>query len=180
MSFTAIAYIRFYCLRWYRAQPLLFSVTTLCFVLCLLMTGFILQTIRLKDRAKFSLHETIGDLERTHLEKVRAEAALAPPIILPAFQSSTLVNTLNSVAAEMQVQLEEVTYTLEERNDRPFIRYQITFVSLARYPILKNMIKKLQTDAPHILLDSVSCAREDIIKSELQCDLVFSAYFRKN
>nr|WP_315476500.1 hypothetical protein [uncultured Undibacterium sp.] len=180
MPSTVIAFTRFYCLRWYRAQPLLFSATVLLLILCLVTTGLFLQTLLLQDQAKVALHDTIGELERTHLEKARAEASLAPPVQLPVFQSSSLVNTLNSVATEMQVQLDEVSYTLEERTDRPFFRYQITFATMARYPILKAMIQKLQIDAPHVLLDSVSCAREDIVKSELQCDLVFSAYFKKN
>lgn len=180
MPSSPIAVTRFYFLRWYRAQPVLLAATGLLLLLCLILSGLLLQTLLLQEQAKNTLHETIGDLERTHFERANAEASLAPPIQLPVFVSSSLVSTLNSVATEMQVQLDEVSYTLEERTDRPFFRYQITFATLTRYPILKTMIQKLQIAAPHVLLDSVSCAREDIIMSELQCDLVFSAYFKKN
>ena len=179
MFFVFASYLRFYSLRCYRERPvfsiLILSLTILCVFLAVIYAKLWLE----RDLPRQQLREAIAKIEQIKQERKQAEAVAQPPIQLPGFDSAKLVQSLNAVASEMQVSLEEVSYVLDDNANQAYLRYRISFGVLSRYPVLKKMISQLQVQSPHILLDGISCSREDIVTVDLNCELTLSAYFSK-
>ncbi|WP_222613446.1 GspMb/PilO family protein [Undibacterium amnicola] len=148
-------------------------------MLCVCLAGIYSKLWMDRDLPKQQLREAIAKFEQVKSDRKQAEALARPLIQLPAFDSARLVQTLNAVASDMQVGLEEVSYVLDDNANQAYLRYRISFGVLSRYPVLKKMIGHLQEQSPHILLDGISCSREDIISVDLHCELVLSAYFSK-
>lgn len=172
-------FLRFYSFRCYRARPILTITLVGSLVLCVLLVGIYAKLWIERDQPKQQLREAIAKFEQVKSDRKQAEAASLPPIQLSAFESAKLVQSLNAVASEMHVSLEEVSYVLDDTANQAYLRYRISFGVLSRYPVLKKMISQLQVQSPHILLDGISCAREDIVAVDLNCELVLSAYFSK-
>lgn len=171
--------IRFHSLRCYRTRPLFSLLIASLLVLCVSLTGIYAKLWIERDLPKQQLREAIAKIEQIKQERKQAETLAQPLIQLPGFDSAKLVQTLNAVASDMQVGLEEVSYVLDDNANQAYLRYRISFGVLSRYPVLKKMISHMQEQSPHILLDGISCSREDIISIDLHCELVLSAYFNK-
>lgn len=172
--------INFYGLRWYRLHPILSTCTLILLVSAIILSVLFARLFYVVEESKNEMHETIKKVQVVREERQRFDAANEPTVQLNRFESSSLVLTLNSVAQETGVPIDEVSYVLDELADQPYRRYQINFSTSSRYPLLRRMIQTLQSKIPQLSLDSISCARDDIVVADLQCSLTLSAYFKRD
>ncbi len=180
MILFSIANLGFYGRRWYRLHPILsIFMSILVFLLVVLLVLFARLYFVVED-SKNDMHETIRKAQIVREEKQRLDAANQPTVQLSHFESSGVVSTLNQVAQQTGVSIDEVSYVLDELVDQPYRRYQISFSTSSRYPLLRKMIQTLQSKNLHLSLDSISCARDDIVVADLHCSLTLSAYFKRD
>lgn len=180
MTFPSFASMQFYSQRCYRLHPIL-SLWSLALAIALLGALFLFAHLRyLVNNQQVEVHEAVKKVQFVREEKLRSDAANQPVVQLSHFESSSLVSMLNAVARETGVPIEEITYVLDEQGDQPFRRYQISFSTTSRYPLLRRMIQSLQSKISQLSLDGVSCVRDDIVVADLQCSLNLSAYFKKD
>ena len=103
-----------------------------------------------------------------------------PDAELPLFDNVALVQALNSVAAEAQLPLEDVAYTLNEGRSEPYLRYRIVLRVTGSYRVIRTFIDRFTVEMLNISLDSISCTRQDVTVVPLTCDLAFSAFYRRS
>ncbi|MCU6433685.1 hypothetical protein LPB67_07820 [Undibacterium sp. Jales W-56] len=99
---------------------------------------------------------------------------------LPEFDSSFLVESLHQVADETKLPVDEISYSLEENTTFPYIRYRVTLSATASYSLIKKFVQRFGLDGANMSLDSISCSRAGIASVVLNCDLGFSAFYRKS
>lgn len=179
MLLISYSFFRFHFRRLLRAQPILFSVTIGTLLACAIVSLVLLNLWITQAAMEKQLHEAIEKTQQFQREKKLSFLATVAPLDLPPFEGAKLVRNLNELAVESLLKLDEVSYVLEDNSNQPFLRYRITFTVLSRYLVIKRLMQKFQTRAPHILLDNISCTRDDIGVNDVSCDLVFSAYFKK-
>lgn len=97
----------------------------------------------------------------------------------PPFSAAYLVSTINSVANDMHLSFDEMSYVLESAPATPFIKYRITLTAGAGYTELRKFIPALSSELPHVSLDTIRCARPDLAATGLSCELSFSAYYSR-
>ena len=98
---------------------------------------------------------------------------------LNAFNNTQLVDALNSVAEEMKLSLDEVSFILDDNVSQPYLRYHATLTVSSTYPTIRHFIDQVHAKQPDISLDSITCTRADISTVDLTCDLTLSAFYRK-
>lgn len=133
-----------------------------------------------------AVHQQGVQLERERQEMPRlglARPVHAAPIYtavdLPQFSTSGIVKTLNSIAKDEHVPLDEVAYVLDSTANLPYRRYRITLTANAAYPQVRKFVAVLAFEMPNMVLDSIRCARPDADAGTLGCELAFSAFFSK-
>lgn len=180
MALLSLAQVCFQHQRWSRLHPTL----SLCGHLLLTLIAAILilygRLFYLIDEQKKDVHEAIKQVQIVREEKQRSASASQALIQLRHFENSSLVSTLNSVARETGVPVNEISFELDEQSGPTFLRYQISFSTSSRYPLLRRMMQSLHTKIPQLALDHISCARDDIVVADLQCNLTLSAYFKRD
>lgn len=97
---------------------------------------------------------------------------------LPEFSSAAFVAQLNSLAHDMGLASEEVTYTLENNPGQPYWRYRINFEVKSGYPQIRKFLAALSSEVPNATLDAIRCQRADTATPALTCNLTLSAFFR--
>lgn len=117
-------------------------------------------------------------VQRQH-ENVETAKKIQAPIVLPAFQNAGFIRSFHKVAGRSHLDLNEMSYVLDESPSQPYLRYRIQFSVLSNYPSLRRFIKNIHAEFQHVTLDSMSCSREDITVIELNCDLSFTAFFAR-
>lgn len=107
---------------------------------------------------------------------------LAPGVnpALPWFQSGQLSDRLRRVADDAGVPYDEVTYSLEEDFQQPFLRYRIGMTVAGGYPAVRRFVDGVAATLTNTELDAITCKRADIATVPLSCELAFSAFFRKD
>jgi len=172
-----LPFLRFHGTRLYRAQP---AVMLLLAVSCTASIAAALAFADQRREAKLAL----ADLQRlqTAVGSMKARATEGKPESnaasdLPAFDNAGLVQSLNGIAAETQLPLDEVTYALDENSSEPFLRYRIMMRVSGGYRAVRGFSARLTADLHNVSLDSISCARKDVAVAPLNCDLVFSAFY---
>jgi hypothetical protein len=98
---------------------------------------------------------------------------------LPEFDSAQLVDALHDVANDIKLPIDEVSYALENTAGQPYLRYRVTLSVTANYPTIRKFADTFRKQAEHVSLDTISCSREDIAATTLNCDLGLSAFYRK-
>lgn len=167
---------RFHLHRLLRHSPIalgVFAALTLVSLAALL--GFFAQRQAIDEAGKLSF-----DL----FNKVKAvpPAAAASVVRHPEFQefnSTHLVAVLSKVAARAQLPLAEVTYRLDDNTNLPYLRYRAVLTVNANYLAIRGFIDGVVHDLIDVSLDNISCTREDLRSSKVNCELAFSAFYRK-
>lgn len=95
------------------------------------------------------------------------------------FQSARLVHALNFLATRTGVPLTSVSYTLDEGGNHPYLRYRATLKVTSSYLSIREFIDGVRNGLQDVALDSISCTRENIKAVALNCELGFSAFYRK-
>ncbi|MES2069882.1 MAG: hypothetical protein V4488_06010 [Pseudomonadota bacterium] len=98
---------------------------------------------------------------------------------LPRFDSAQLVDVLHQVADEVKLPVDEISYALEDNSNQAYLRYRVTLSVTASYPVIRKFADRFQGQAPHVSLDTISCAREAVTAAALSCDLGLSAFYQK-
>jgi Tfp pilus assembly protein PilO len=122
---------------------------------------------------------------RSAISGMKAQAQETPPentpaMDLPLFDNVALVQSLNTIAAESQLPLDEVAYALDEGRNEPYLRYRITLRVAGNYRAIRMFSDRFTLDMLNVSLDSISCARQDVTTVPLTCDLAFSAFYRRS
>lgn len=179
MFSLSISFVRFHVSRLVRVQPgasALFSASLICAVAA---AGALLVQSERADEADAQLSELQAKVGSSRSSAAAPGAVALAPLDLPPFESSGLVTALNETADESGLVLEEVAYALDDNSTQPFLRYRITMSIATTYPLVRHLVEKLGERVPHLALDSIHCAREDVGIAELNCDVVMSGFFRK-
>jgi Tfp pilus assembly protein PilO len=180
MPLQYVSYCQFHLRRLWRLQMptfLALAAAMLALAVCalVLLTQWIDAHAAAQElaelRANGKAAQTAREAERT---------AGLPQAQLPAFQSAPLVRNLHQLAEDAGVPLDEVAYSLDDSANQPFLRYRITLSVSAAYPAIRRFNKQVDAMLANVSLDSIKCARDDIASKELNCDLVYSAFFRKD
>lgn len=132
-------------------------------------------------------HRQQATAELAELLAAARSAQMPPPVArapssltrLPQFSSAELVDTVNQIAADLSLPVDEISYKLEDGPSTPYLRYRFTLSTKASYPLMRRFVDGMAMNLPHSILDSISCSREDIAAAALSCDLAFSAFFHK-
>lgn len=98
---------------------------------------------------------------------------------LPVFVASQAVEAFTTTAQDVGLPVDEVTYSLENGNDQPYRRYRISMSVKTGYPEVRRFVAALATGMPNVALDAIRCARENAAAPTLGCQLVFSAFYRR-
>ncbi|KQZ32565.1 hypothetical protein [Duganella sp. Root1480D1] len=104
----------------------------------------------------------------------QARRATPAKIDLKAFRSSHLLAILEHGASSANVKLDEISFAVEDSPNQPFVRYRASFQVLSRYPTVRKFISEILSGSEGVVLDTVSCRREDINAADVRCDI--SAY----
>lgn len=180
MNLGWFSFLRFHFLRLFSAQPLVvgglvsaaFSALVASFVYwheasLVRAEAHILSELRSRTRA--------GDLAS---KQPTAPAFVAPA--LPWFQGADMVAKLNRIADNAALPVDEVGYELDVGTNQPYMRYRVTMTVTASYPAIRRFTRDVTAAMNNVDLDAISCTRSDINVVALNCDLGFSAFFRKD
>jgi hypothetical protein len=174
MSILQFPAVAFHARRLVRTQPWL----------CLALAGSCVLCIG-TGAALLSAHVAIDEARRVQAELVagnRARSALPKvvpvEIALRPFDSAEAVASLGQVAAESGISLNEVSFTLEEGANLPFLRYRATMTVSANYRAVRRFVDRVHAQLADVSLDTLSCAREGIAATALKCELAFTSYYR--
>lgn len=173
-----LASLRFYLQRFYRSEPLAFSVGLASLVLAVSAFAVFLMA-RAQARASLAdLHTLQQEQKRKPVPTLPLAKSDVPE--LPKFSSAVFTERFHANAREVGLVLDEVSYSLESSGDQPYLRYRTTLSVNTGYPQIRRFIAALAVNMPHVSLDAIQCGRENIAANVLSCDLSFSAFFRKN
>ena len=100
-------------------------------------------------------------------------------VVLPIFDGGALVDALHLVANNTSLPLDEINYDLEDATAKPYLRYRVTLSVTSNYPQVRHFVDELGMSLSNVIVDSISCTREDIKQTALSCDLSFSLFYRK-
>lgn len=180
MSSKFLSFCRFHLFRLLRAQPGLFAALTIISLATVFSVLGYIQQWQQADSAEFQLSELRAKVKQTQSELISAEALTHAPLALPVFNSAQLVHRFHQLAAENKLPLGEISYSLDDSANQPYLRYRVTLTVSTSYPVIRHFVDQISAALPHVALDTISCAREDIGVVNLNCDLVFSAIFKKD
>lgn len=178
MNSPIFSFLTFHALRLLRAQPVVLAVAGMSFLLALLAAAAYIGQWQHARNATQQVRELLISSKPAAAGQPASPAASAPK--LPRFSSAELVDTVNQVAADIGLPVDEISYTLDEGASQPYLRYHITLSSAASYPLMRRFVDGMAMNLPHAVLDSISCSRDDIGVAALNCDLSFSAFFMKD
>jgi hypothetical protein len=98
---------------------------------------------------------------------------------LPDFSSTQLVKALHRAAEDTKLPLDEVSFSLDDNGNQPYLRYRATLTISSGYPAIRRFLDRMHEELADVSLDTISCSRDDIASAELTCELVLSAFYRK-
>lgn len=93
---------------------------------------------------------------------------------LKAFRSSHLLTILEEGASSANIKLDEISFAIDDSPNQPYVRYRASFTVLSRYPIIRKFISEILAGSEGVVLDTVTCHREDVNAADVRCDI--SAY----
>lgn len=180
MSLKLLSFYRFHLFRLLRAQPGLFAALAIASLATVFSALAFVHQWQQADSAEFQLGQLRAKEKQGQSELNAAEVPTHAALALPVFDSAKLVNSFHQLAAENKLALGEISYALDDSANQPYLRYRVTLAVSTSYPVIRHFVDSLSADLPHVALDGISCAREDIGAVNLNCDLVFSSIFKKD
>ena len=177
MTSTWLSSCLFHSIAFRRAYPMVF----LCAIFALLAMLVAVTAWLIQLQQAESSEQQLRSLQAQTKPSVIALSAAALPKTeaLPKFEGAPLVDTINQVAADLNLPVDEISYALEDGAAQPYLRYRMTLSIASNYPMVRRFTEALGMNLPNATLDSISCAREDVAQPALTCDLAFSMFFRK-
>lgn len=97
---------------------------------------------------------------------------------LPVFDSQSLHRVLTESAAVSEVSIPEVTFTLQDNDAVPYLRYRSTATVTAPYPAIRRFVSIVLAQRSNAMLESFSCVREGV--ELLKCELAISELYRRS
>jgi hypothetical protein len=175
MSNSLFPATRFRVRRFVLAQPwfcLALAVTGVLCVLAFLALASMRHAITEATREQFELVAT------NRAKALQPKVAILELPLRP-FDSAQAVAGLTQVADESNIVLGEVSFTLEEGVNQPFLRYRATMTVSANYLAVRRFVENVHSQLTDVSLETISCSREAITATLLKCDIVFTAYYRE-
>jgi hypothetical protein len=172
-----ISYCRFYGLQFFRQQPLaaIACVATLILPLVFLLI-LLTKTAQLQD-----IEARLAGLP--HAPRMPAPPAAAsldgPPAYLDEFDAADMVAKLHAATSDIGLPIDEVSYELGNAPTQPYLRYRVSLSAKTGYAEIRRFAAALLVDLPNISLDSIRCARDEIASRSLNCQLAFSAFYKR-
>lgn len=90
---------------------------------------------------------------------------------------SDSVNTLFSLAAKQSINLDEISYKLEHRQEDALAHYHVDFNIVAPYPRTRQYLNALLIALPHASLDTVSMHRESVTSTDVETRVRLTLHF---
>lgn len=169
-------YVHFYFAQARRAHGWAFVTLLACFLAALFSAAVWLA---IRERAIEVSAERMRLVQRPATPVRTPQIRISEPE-LPVFVASQAVGTFTTTAQDVGLPIDEVTYALEGDNDQPYRRYRISMSVKTGYPEVRRFVAALATGMPNVALDAIRCARENAAAPALGCQLVFSAFYRRD
>lgn len=167
---------QFYFRRLFQAQPIALTALLAACVFFICALAAYAQQSRSVESAEAewrSLNKKTNTLANPGIQTSDVK------LTLPAFDNTQLVVALNTAAETSKLSLDEVSFLLDENANQPYLRYRATLTVSSAYPAIRRFLNQVRSQQPDVLLDSITCSRDDITTVELTCDLALSAFYRK-
>jgi hypothetical protein len=176
MTFFSLPFLQFHLRQLFRREPFFFIATAIASAVFLIALLAYFSQYAAQTEVD---HEALSI--KSHLPRsVSTTAQKAVPIpVFPAFDSTELVKALNTIASDAKMPIDEIVFSLDDNANRPYLRYHATLTLSANYAAIRKFINVLNLRLNDVSLDSITCTREDINAAGLNCDLSFSAFYRK-
>lgn len=178
MPSPLLPFLRFHAQRLLREHPIASFVLATCIIFATVAAAVLVSQTRRAAAAKSELATLTAGFSAPRVTGLHSYARPLVPQ-LPKFQSSELVTVLNETAAESDLILDEVTYSLDDNVRQPYLRYRITMTLHASYPLIRRLAEQLSVKVPHLTLDAIDCSRKDVVVAELSCDMTMSGFFSR-
>lgn len=162
-----------------RAQPFAMAALGLSVVLAVIAALCLVAQIQRADAARDRLAALQAKAPPMQEARSSVPDTSLAALDLPAFESAQLVKVLNETATDSGLVLDEVSYSLEDNTNQPFLRYRVTMSLNAAYPLIRRLTEQLNANVPHLTLDAINCSRKDVVVAELNCDVIMSGFFQK-
>lgn len=178
MNSPSFSFFAFHVRRVLRDQPIAGIAVAVSVASVALAAAILLAQLQQRRMVNAELEEALaaGRSVKTASHSVQAANNLPK---LPQFSSAELVDTVNQIAVDLNLPVDEISYTLEDAPSIPYLRYRYTLSVKTSYPLMRRFVDGVAMNLPHSILDSISCSRDDIVAATLSCDLAFSAFFKK-
>ncbi|MFS2002657.1 hypothetical protein ACEN9F_03430 [Duganella sp. CT11-25] len=179
MILDIFPFLRFHFLRLFAAQPLALLALSLAAFAVIVTSIVYWHEASLIAAENDGLAELRGQakLNGANRNRIASIAFVAPS--LPWFQGTDLAAQLSRIADNASLPVDEVSYSLDEGANQPYMRYHVTMTVTATYPAVRRFVRDVTAILHNVDLDAISCKRSDINIAPLSCDLAFSAFFRK-
>jgi hypothetical protein len=175
----SLPFFLFHLKRLVRLQPVLFAVALSSFVLlALAASAYGHQWLRANAASQELRELLVANQSIRAAARPQTVSSPAKPT-LPPFSSAEFVQTINEVVHDIGLPVDEISYLLEDGPSLPYLRYRVTLSVTASYPLTRRFVDQMAMNFPNAVLDAISCSREDTALPALECDLSFSAFFRK-
>ena len=167
---------QFYLRRLLQTQPIAFSALLAAGLIFASMLALCVEQLQSVDAAEAQWRI----LNQHGKESGRAGLQIGDmKLTLPAFNNTQLIEVLNDTAESSKLSLDEISFSLDDNANQPYLRYHATLTVSSSYPAIRRFLDQMRIKQPEMSLDSITCAREDITTVELACDLALSAFYRK-
>lgn len=173
--FNALHFLRFHAKRTYSYHPRLLVVLASVMALNLFVGAYFFQLLAATQDAS---------LQRQSLLKGRipakATSSREVQAVLQPFDGAQLLETLTAVGDSTNLSLGPVVFSLDDSGRIPYLRYRAAFTVSGSYLVIRRFIDQFHSSLSDVSLDSMNCTRKDIRDTMLECDLSFSAFYRKD
>jgi len=176
MHANVLSWFRFHVSRQMRRRPFALPFGTVLLAACLVAGICLLSLARHGTTARRDIAIANHALGQPAAVSVSQSSG---SVDLPRFEPNKLVETINQMATNTKLPLDEVSFVLEDNHTLPYLRYRFTLSVSARYPAIRHFIDALQADQPQVVLDAISCERDDIASTDTSCDVNLSAFYRR-
>lgn len=167
---------RFHCFRYWRLHRNTFLIIA---VLVIANLALWLTSAQFYFRAESLSDQILLEKQDMRTRKQAVARQTQEPVVLPDFDNAKLVAALHQVADELSLPLDEVSYSLDNSDNQPFLRYHMNLSVVSSYAVMRDFVVRLQRTQSQVSLDGIHCSRDDIGVAALSCDLNLSAFYRK-
>jgi len=98
---------------------------------------------------------------------------------LPAFVSAEFVAALDQLSESSKLPMDEVSYSLDDNANLPYLRYRATMTVEGDYAAIRQLVAHISGAQGSLSLDTLHCSREDIDVKPLSCELGISGFYAR-